>query len=95
MHELQRAGVPAGAVQRPSDLFTDPQLAHRGHFWELDHPELGTILYNGVSFHLPESPARPTSSAPLLGQHTRRVLTELLGYSDAEVDNFGYGQVLQ
>lgn len=95
MHQLQRAGVPAGAVQRPSDLFRDPQLAHRGHFWELEHPELGTCLYNGASFHLSETPARPTSSAPLLGAHTRSVLTGLLGYSDREVDDFGYAQILQ
>lgn len=95
MHLLQRAAIPCGVVQRPSALFTDPQLAHRGHFWELEHAELGKLLYNGTSFRLSETPAYPRSSAPLLGEHTREVLTTLLGYSDAEVDTFGYEQVLQ
>jgi benzylsuccinate CoA-transferase BbsF subunit len=95
MHLLQRAGVPAGAVQRPSDLLVDPQLAHRGHFWSLDHPELGHCLYNGSSFQLSRTPAWPRSSAPLLGHHTREVLTDYLGYSDADVDDFAYSQILQ
>ena len=88
-------GVPCGVVQRPSDLFHDPQLAHRGHFWPLDHPEIGRIRYNGASFKLSETPAYPRSAAPLLGAHTREVLTQLLGYSDSEVDQLGYEQVLQ
>ena len=32
MERLQAAGVPAGVVQRESDLLEDPQLAHRGHW---------------------------------------------------------------
>ena len=95
MHVLQRAGVPAGAVQRPSDLLVDPQLDYRGHFWTLDHPELGECLYNGPSFQLSQTPAVLRSSAPLLGQDTRRVLHELLGYSHAEIDEFAYAQALQ
>jgi crotonobetainyl-CoA:carnitine CoA-transferase CaiB-like acyl-CoA transferase len=94
MHLLQRAGVPAGAVQRPSDLLVDPQLESNGHFWPLDHPELGTCLYNGPSFRLSRTPAQLRSSAPLLGQDTRRVLNELLGFSHAEIDDFAYAQVL-
>jgi crotonobetainyl-CoA:carnitine CoA-transferase CaiB-like acyl-CoA transferase len=95
MHRLQRAGVPCGVVQRPSDLFHDPQLAHRGHFWALDHPEIGPLRYNGASFSLSETPAYPRSAAPLLGAHTREVLTQVLGYSESEVDQLGYEQVLQ
>ena len=39
---LQAAGVPAGAVQNAEDLNeTDPQLAHRGVFFEMDHPVIG------------------------------------------------------
>jgi benzylsuccinate CoA-transferase BbsF subunit len=94
MYLLQRAGVPAGAVQRPSDLLVDPQLESNGHFWPLDHPELGTCLYNGPSFRLSRTPAQLRSSAPLLGQDTRRVLNELLGFSHAEIDDFAYAQVL-
>jgi crotonobetainyl-CoA:carnitine CoA-transferase CaiB-like acyl-CoA transferase len=94
MHVLQRAGIPAGAVQRPSDLLVDPQLKFNGHFWPLDHAELGTCLYNGPSFRLSRTPAVLRSSAPLLGQDTRWVLNELLDFSHAEIDDFAYAQVL-
>lgn len=94
MHVLQRAGVPAGVVQRPSELLVDPQLEFNGHFWPLDHPELGTCFYNGPSFRLSRTPAVLRTSAPLLGQDTRRVLSELLGFSHAEIDDFAYAQIL-
>jgi benzylsuccinate CoA-transferase BbsF subunit len=94
MHVLQRAGIPAGVVQRPSDLLVDPQLESNGHFWPLDHPELGTCLYNGPSFRLSRTPAALRTSAPLLGQDTRRVLNELLGFSHSEIDDFAYAQIL-
>src|SRR5690606_7969452 len=35
--QLKAAGVPASVVQRPLDLFSDPQLAHRNFFVTLDH----------------------------------------------------------
>ena len=38
---LQEAGVCAGMVSKSSDLYEDPQLKHRNHFWTLDHPEMG------------------------------------------------------
>jgi benzylsuccinate CoA-transferase BbsF subunit len=95
MYVLQRAGVPAGAVQRPSDLLVDPQLDYRRHFVPLDHAELGRCLYNGPSFQLSQTPAVLRSGAPLLGQDTRQVLNELLGFSHAEIDDFAYAQVLQ
>ncbi len=46
---LQDAGVRAGAVQNAEDLNeTDPQLAHRGVFFEMDHPVIGEARFEGV-----------------------------------------------
>ena len=53
----------------------------------LDHPEMGPSIYNAPPFVLSgvaESPMR--TPAPLLGQHTRQVCTDLLGLDDAEID---------
>lgn len=84
MHRLQAAGVPAGVVQPCSDLYHDPQLAHRGYYVELEHASMGRTLYDGPQFHLSRTPAdlRPS---PLLGQHNDAVLKGILGMSDAEV----------
>jgi len=72
----QDAHVPAAFVADMSDLVESPQYAAREYFVEIDHPEAGTQLYPGF-------PARLTgadwqySAAPLLGEHTEEVLSEL------------------
>src|SRR5690606_10255984 len=67
---LQRAGIPAGPVRDPRDLIeSDPQLAERGHWVRLRHPEMGETIYNAPPFRLSETPTRLENPAPLLGQH--------------------------
>ena len=84
MQRLQTAGVPAGVVQTPEDLRSDPQLAHRGHFWMLDHPTMGRRAYDGPSFRLSETPAELTKAAPLLGEDNEYVYKNLVGMSDED-----------
>ena len=84
MLQLQESGVPAGVVQTPEDLRNDPQLAHRGHFWMLDHPTMGRRAYDGPSFRLSETPAELTKSAPLLGEDNEFVYKDIVGMSDDE-----------
>lgn len=82
---LQRAGVPAGAVQRSSDLLVDPQYAHRGFYRYLEHGEMGRIPYAGHQFRIRGYPSGPRSAAPLLGEHAQAVLHDLLGMTDDEI----------
>ena len=84
MARLQQAGVPAGVVQTPEDLRSDPQLDHRGHFWMLDHPTMGHRAYDGPSFRLSETPAELTKAAPLLGEDNEYVYKDIVGMSDEE-----------
>ncbi len=81
---LQAAGVPAAPVQRTSDLFADPQLAHRLAWRELPHPVLGRFHYVAPPFRLSENPAQVRRS-PLLGEHTGWLCREVLGLSEEEV----------
>lgn len=84
MRTLQAAGVPAGVVQTPEDLRNDPQLAHRGHFWMLDHPTMGRRAYDGPSFRLSETPAKLHKAAPLLGEDNEYVWKNVAGLGDDE-----------
>jgi benzylsuccinate CoA-transferase BbsF subunit len=85
MHLLQSAGVPAGVVQRSSDLLRDPQLEHRRFFRYMDHPEMGSIPYTGHQFRIQGYDSGPRSPAPLLGQHNEFVMREILGMTDEEI----------
>jgi benzylsuccinate CoA-transferase BbsF subunit len=93
--ELQAAGIEAVPVQDFGDCFTDPQLAHREHFEALDHPNLGPGAYERNGFRLAGLPSAYGRPSPLLGEHTREVLTSLLGLDDAEVDRLAAAGALQ
>ena len=96
MRALQSRGVPAGAVQDAHDVMrVDPQLAHRGHWVRLPHAEMGESIYNSLPFRLSRTEVRPTRPAPLLGEHTREVLHDLLGVPNAELDELHAAGVLR
>ena len=85
---LKAAGVPASAVLRPSDLYQDAQLAQRGFFVTLEHPLMGPTPYDGLATIFSETPGVLSKAAPLLGEDTHYVLTELLGVSADELAEF-------
>lgn len=90
---LQAHNVPSAIVANASDLFEDPQLRSRGHFWPLQHVEMGLLDYNGPAYALSETPPQLRWAAPLLGEHTEHVMKSILGYSDAEFDEFASQEV--
>ena len=85
---LQRAGVPAYAVMRPSDLYEDAQLRHREFFVTLNHAEMGSTPYDGPATRYSATPQHLRSAAPTLGQHNAQVMREMLGMSKAEISRF-------
>ncbi len=82
---LCAAGVPAGFVQRSSDLLADPQYAHLRFYRYLTHPAMDIVPYAGHQYKIAGYDHGPRFAAPKLGEHTHRVLTELLGFADDEV----------
>jgi formyl-CoA transferase len=81
---LQGSGVPAGVVQRCSDLHRDPQLAARGALAWVEHPEMGRTPYETWAFACSETPSR-LDPAPCLGADTTAVLREVLALTDPEI----------
>lgn len=82
---LVKEHVPAGVVQRSSDLLRDPQLQHRNFYRYHEHPEIGNSPYAGHQFRIRDYDAGPRSAAPTIGQHSFEVMSELLGLDDAEI----------
>lgn len=78
---LQAQGVPAGMVQRSSDHLVDPQLAHRNFFRRMQHGEMGEVPYEGHQYQIAGYDNGPRSPAPLLGEHTFEVLTDVFEMS--------------
>ncbi|RJQ13156.1 MAG: CoA transferase [Dehalococcoidia bacterium] len=81
---LQAAGVPAGLVLRASEILADPHLEARGYYTYLDHPEAGVRAYDGPPVRLSVTPVELRRAAPLLGEHTMEIATDILGLSEDE-----------
>ncbi len=95
MHILQRSGVPAGVVQTGEDILErDPQLRQRNFYQRLDHPALGSYRAPQASFRLSDAPCT-LERARLLGEDTYEVLSETLGFSDAEIERFAIAGALK
>jgi crotonobetainyl-CoA:carnitine CoA-transferase CaiB-like acyl-CoA transferase len=52
---------------------------------DVEHLKAGRVKTLGHPVKFSETPARITQAAPVLGQHTKAVLTEL-GYGTAEIE---------
>ncbi len=83
---LQKAGVPSNVVEKPSDIYNDPQLKSRNYFTTLNHPVMGDQKFEPQScFILCKTPRELNRPSPCLGQHNEYVFKELLGMSDEEI----------
>ena len=87
MDTMQSAGVPAGAVFDTNDLARDPDLRRSGIFATIVHPVRGAVTMPGWPVKMSESHV-PVRSAPLLGAHSEEVLSEWLGLSPQEIEEF-------
>ncbi len=87
---LNAADVPCGPVYTTADVFADPHVAARGMLLEVDGVKLARTVP-----HLSANPQLPAEPAPRLGQHTRTVLQDLLGYSGSEVEALIAEKVVQ
>jgi crotonobetainyl-CoA:carnitine CoA-transferase CaiB-like acyl-CoA transferase len=84
--QLQQRGIPAYPVRDGADLVEhDAQLAAGGFYVELEHPLVGRVTHEGIVVHLHDTPGGLWEPAPVLGQHTDELLTELLGLRHSEL----------
>jgi len=82
---LLPAGIPTGAINTLGQVVMHPQVDARGVLVESTHPVAGPIRMVGPPVRLSETPGAVRSPAPLLGEHTDRVLRERLGLSQEEI----------
>ena len=75
---FEAAGIPAGPVMNHVEVFNDPQALHREMVVETQHSKLGKTKTIGVPVKLSDTPASIRKGAPLLGEHNKEVLSDLL-----------------
>lgn len=82
---LEAAGVPCGPINSLAEVFEDPQVIARGTKITLPHAAGVDVALVANPIRMSETPAEYRSAPPTLGQHTRAVLSETLGLSEAEI----------
>jgi crotonobetainyl-CoA:carnitine CoA-transferase CaiB-like acyl-CoA transferase len=82
---LESAGVPNGPINNIAQVFEEPQVKARGVKIELDHATAGKLPLVASPMRFSGTPLEYRLPPPVLGEHTDRVLRELLGKSDAEI----------
>lgn len=82
-HEVAEAAQKLGLILVPvnnaQDLQESPQYRFRHFFQQVEHPVIGAVDYPTVPYTMSATPVRITAPAPLLGQHTAAVLTDVTG----------------
>ncbi len=86
--------IPAGPVNRIDQSFAEPQALHRGMKISLDHASAPIDLV-GSPLNLSEGSISYRSAPPVLGQHTREVLSEILGLTDEAIKNLVDRKIIQ
>ncbi len=92
--KMLKKGIKAGLVYDGASVVEDEALRERGFWAYLDHPVVGITLYNRIPVIFSKTPVIMEKAAPLLGQHTKEVLIDFLGYKENEVDDFASEGVL-
>ena len=82
---LEEANIVAGQVYSPQQALDDPHIRAARLLEEVTHPALdGSLPLAPTPIELSETPGAYRKPAPLLGEHTDKILHSL-GYSQAEI----------
>ena len=81
----QEKAIPLGAVRTADQVLKDKQMAARGFFTEVEHPETGKLTYPGVPYRFSEIKKETPLEAPLLGQHNEEIYCGRMGYNKREL----------
>jgi benzylsuccinate CoA-transferase BbsF subunit len=87
MEQLQHEGVPTSVVNTAADVFSDEVIVGRRFWRTLPHDVLGKFRVASPPFTWSGDDAGPTSSAPLLGEHTHELWTQLLNKTEGQFEH--------
>jgi crotonobetainyl-CoA:carnitine CoA-transferase CaiB-like acyl-CoA transferase len=83
---LSAARIPCAPVLRPAEVIAEPHMAERQVFPAGPHPGRGSVRVTASPYHIDGEPVHPRGPAAYrVGEHTRAVLGDLLGYPPARI----------
>ena len=92
---LEQESVPCARVNNIEQALNDEQVTHRNMVVDVAHPDGGSVKVPGNPIKLSESANEEFLAPPHLGEHTKQVLNEWLGYSDDELESLDKLQIIE
>ena len=91
---LRSAGIPCSLILDFDEVVEHPQAVFREMFPWIAHPTAGRYRATGSPVKMSETPGKPSTGAPLLGQDTAAVLAKVLGMDAEEIERLKARQVI-
>jgi crotonobetainyl-CoA:carnitine CoA-transferase CaiB-like acyl-CoA transferase len=88
IEQLARHGVSGARIRTYVEAAEDPHLIERGTLAPVAIAGLGDVLVPSAPHHMTGARVAPRGPAPALGEHTREILSEVLGLPDTEIQAF-------
>ena len=95
VERLEPYGIPCGPLNSIPEVARSPQLREREMLVPVEHHTFGAVPLINTPVKLSRTPGGIKGTSPDMGQHTREVLSELLGLDDAAVDALVAGEVVR
>ena len=92
---LNTHGVPVGPVYTAADVFACPQVEARKMLVPIEDPDIGTYRFARTPTMLSSAPEIDPRPAPNLGEHTSQILSDILGYTAAEISHLEKERVIE
>jgi formyl-CoA transferase len=91
---LESVGVPCGPINSIDQILDDPQVQAREMVKEVVHPSAGLIKMVASPLKIPTALVEVRLPPPMLGEHTNRILHDLLGYDQITVEELRTAQII-
>src|SRR6201997_4203513 len=85
MAKMKKANIPVGYLRTVEQGFNAPEARERHRLSRIPHPTAGLVPNIETPITMGLTPAIDPVAAPLLGQHTREILGNTLGYDERRI----------
>lgn len=92
---LEKEGIPCGPLDTIDKVLKNPQILAREMLINVPHPVIGAdAMITGIPIKLSETPGKIEKCSPALGEHTRIIFKEMLGYKDQDIDRLYESKII-
>ena len=85
---------PCGPINNLEQVFAEPQVQAREMVIEMEHPSIGKLPLAGSPLKFSDTKVDYKLPPPRLGEHTKDILKNVLGYSVQKIENMSKRDVI-